>query len=146
MRIEVPDSELMQMADTIYRNFKTAQPLVEEAMAIAYKDVVIANFGDFELDRPTAWAPLSKRYAKKVNRNHATLMVSMKLMGAVKQVDNVVSVSDSDVPYATVHQFGGGNNIPARPYFPFDTNGKATEFTQNYMQAVAKNALNDLIQ
>lgn len=145
MRIEVPDSELLKMATYLYNNFKTAQPLVEESMAIAYKDLVISNFGDFGIDRPTVWAPLSKRYARKVNRSHATLHVSGALMGAVNQKDNVVSVSDASVPYAVVHQFGGGNNIPARPYFPFDENGQPTVFAQQYMQETAQEALNQLI-
>ena len=103
---------------------------VQADMASRYAEVVRGNFGREGVDRPAVWPPLSPAYARKVNRTYATLYVSGALFDAVK-VDAAagrVSASNADVPYATVHQTGGGNNIPPRPYFPILDNGNPTEY------------------
>ena len=118
---------------------------VEIAMAKRFHDMVLANFGIAGVDRPTDWAKLSPAYAQKVKRQIATLQVSGALKSAVHQDGNEVFVMDSEVPYATVHQFGGGNNIPARPYFPIDRDGECMPYTYSQICEAAQDETRRLL-
>lgn len=96
--------------------------------ADAFQSVVLGNMGnEYGIDRPLVWPPLSPDYAKKVGRPYATLVLSGRLRGAIWQRVGTdaatVGISNAQVPYALVHQWGGGNNIPPRPYFPIDWDG-----------------------
>jgi phage gpG-like protein len=97
------------------------------------------NFGPSGIDRPTAWPPLSRNYQKRIKYFGPPLLLGL---GGRRQVlrnsihienvfDNKVTVATGDLPYAAVHQFGGGNNIPARPYFPVigGRNGSEAQLT-----------------
>ena len=146
--LTIEQSELNAMGGKIEKALWMVKSNVLLAMAVAFEEIVLGNFGFLGIDRPDEWPPLSPAYAKKVNRTWATLQVDGTLRAAVK-VDNSnldfgkVSVSNSDVPYATVHQTGGGNNVPARPYFPMDANGVITDYTQNYVREAAIEALRE---
>jgi phage gpG-like protein len=89
---------------------------------------ILSNFGRVGLYRPSVWPPLSPDYARRVRRPYATLLVTGRLRDSIRfEVTGttvVAEVRDEDVPYASVHQYGGGNNIPARPYFPIDRDGE----------------------
>lgn len=123
---------------------EAAKDPVQAAMGEMFLSITRSNIGDFGLDRPLDWPPLSPAYARKVKREHATLYVSGRLENAIKlEVSHEaakVSTSDDSVPYAIVHQFGGGNNIPARPYFPI-LNSEVTPFTQQQIKEAAEAAL-----
>lgn len=133
------------------QRFEAARPAALAAMGSRLHELVLANFGIAGVDRPADWAPLSPDYARKVGRQIATLHVSGALKDAVKvggsEGDSItVSVSDSDVPYATVHQHGGGNNIPARPYFPVDESGEVMPYTAGEVRAAGVAALKEALK
>lgn len=144
------DMDDRMLAESIVAGLHSIRQQVQGAMGEKFFEVVRSNFGVVGVDRPLAWVPLSSEYARKVKRPFATLYVTGALESAVK-FDNssplqaTVSVSDGDVPYATVHQFGGGNNIPARPYFPVTTAGDVTEFTSELCRAAAEEEIRRLL-
>lgn len=120
-----------------------------QAMAERFYEIVANNFGESGEDRPSAWAPLTPRYAKRVGREYATLAVTGRLFDAVKVESDMnsgrVSVSNSDCPYALVHQYGGGNNIPARPYFPIEADGEPTSYAQSVCWEAGAEVIADLL-
>lgn len=140
--LEISNAELEAMGLRVERNINLVKSDVQLAMAVEFQDAVDDNFGFLGIDRPREWPPLSPSYAAKVQRAHATLEVTGELRAAVK-VDNSdfdhskVYASNSDVPYAVVHQYGGGNNIPARPYFPLEPDGTVTEHTAGRVREAA---------
>lgn len=145
VQLEVDETEVSRLATQLEDAVEQARPRVQAAMAEAYYDVVYGNIGDVGVDRPLFWPPLSKHYAEKVNRSHATLFVSGQLLNAIKldtssDEQSTVSVSDQDCPYAVAHQYGyPPKNLPARPYFPFDpSTGETTPFTMMAVQAAAE--------
>lgn len=111
------------------------KPVVQAAMGKEFFRIVRNNLGEGGEDRPFWVEPmLSPAYARKVGRPHATLLETGALRDAVeldatRPEGAVVSVSDNTLPYATVHQYGGGNNIPPRPYFPLDDSGNVMPYT-----------------
>lgn len=127
----------------ILQKAEEAKTPVQAAMGEKFFEIVRGNFGDVGVDRPFAWAPLSPAYAKRMGREHATLYVTGALEGAIKfettEDAATVSVSNDDVPYATRHQYGEPSaNLPARPYFPIETNGTPLSFTEGEVQAAAR--------
>lgn len=84
------------------------------------------SFGASKSNRPSPWPPLSPKYQKRINYyGPPTLQQTGKLMNSI-QIGYVQPTSvtvETQVDYAAVHQFGGGNNIPARPYFPIINSG-----------------------
>jgi len=122
---------------------------VQSAMADAYCGVVLENFGASGVDRPWAWAPLSPSYAKKVGRSYATLVVSGALKNSVKKTDgrecSTVSMSDSDVSYATRHHHGGGN-LPARRVFPIREDGSSTPGVVEAIVGVAQQKVAEVLK
>lgn len=146
MRIVVDEPSLNTMRAAILRRCLAARPAVNEAMANAFYDVVMNNFGPFGLDRPD-WekSTLSPAYAKKVGRPIATLVLTGALKSAVQKGGSegesvTVSVSNSSVPYATVHQLGSAR-MPARPYFPIERNGDVRPYTLDKVVEAAQQAL-----
>ena len=116
---------------------------VHKAMADTYLRLVQGAFGQFGEFRESPWAPLSPKYAKRVKRSYATLYVSGRLFNSIsssadQQAGHVIS---DGVPYNWVHQQGGGNNIPRRPFFPFDRAGNPTPTAIEAVTNAAKKAL-----
>jgi phage gpG-like protein len=137
------DSQDLQ--NQIMAKIMRVRPRLLTAMRDRFYDITIANFGIMGPDRPRPWDFLTPGYAKKVGRPYATLEVSGRLKasimkGGVDGESTTVSVSNSSVPYATIHQRGGGN-IPARPYFPVDKSGKVMRWTQSEVTAAAQDEL-----
>lgn len=130
---------------TIVGTFERIKEPIQAAMAGKFLEITRMNFGSVGYERPTTWDLLTKSYAKKVGRAEATLFVTGTLFGAIKQENSEdcskVSVSDSDVPYATVHQYGG-KNMPARPYFPVE--GSDQQLMPLTRQAVEDAAISEL--
>jgi hypothetical protein len=124
-----------------------ARPVVNAAMGQRFYELVQGNIGVAGVDRPMSWAPLSPAYARKVGRTIATLNLtgdlrSAIMVGGAEGESVTVSVSDSDVPYATIHQTGGVR-MPKRPYFPIDDNGKILPYTASEVVAAASKALGE---
>jgi phage gpG-like protein len=116
---------------------------VQNAMGEKFFEIVRLNFGQWGVDRPIEWAPLSRWYAKQVGRDYATLFLTGKLESSVKFETTPdcarVSVSDADVEYATRHQYGDDSrHLPARPYFPIDNSGDAMPFTREQVEQAAR--------
>lgn len=116
----------------------TVLEAVHEAMGSAFHTIVLQNFGDSGVDRPTAWPALSPRYAKRVKRSHATLVLSGELMRSVKSE----ATSDhahiwSDTEYSAAHQFGEGR-MPERPFFPIQGDSLTDYAEQQIVEAVQR--------
>ena len=150
----IDESELARCESEIAEQIRAAVPVVQAAMAEMYRDIVIGNLGPSGVDRPITWEPLSNRstvgraYIKQVGRSYATLYETGKLASAIR-MDNssveqsTVSVSDEDCEYAVKHQYGfPPQNLPARPYFPFDPQTvETTPYTLDAMRQVAEETL-----
>lgn len=138
----IDQGSLQDAVGGIMRDFEKLKSPVEDAMAEKFFQMVRLNFGNFGIDRPIEWAPLSPAYAKRVGREHATLFLSGSLEAAIKIESNPdvsrVFVTDNDVPYALAHQYGSEKkNLPARPFFPIDQNGVVMPFTLAEVQRSA---------
>lgn len=147
MQIEahISDADAERFSQEVVAQLNGIRPAVQEAMADAYYDIVTRNIGDTGVARPLAWPALSPAYAKRVGRQHATLLVQGTLLFAIKldkssREEAVVSVSDADCPYAVAHQYGyPPRNLPPRPYFPFDPyTGETTPYALAEVQAAAE--------
>lgn len=147
INLDITNSELNAMAADVKRRVEEVRPGVQAKMAVAFQEMVFANFGPTGSYRPNEWPPLSPAYAKKVGRTYATLYVSGRLMNGVlldasNSPDSMrVVAEDSNVPYATVHQYGGGNNIPRRGYFPMTADDEPTVEAQAVVLEAARAAL-----
>lgn len=144
MRVQfnVSPGEDTRFADFLHDMIAEQRPAVNEAMGRRFYEMVQGNFGVAGVDRPMAWAPLSPAYAKKVGREIATLdltgaLRSAVMIGGFEGESVTVSVSDSDVPYATVHQ-NGSWRMPKRPYFPIDDTGKVLPYTESQVVEAAQ--------
>jgi len=139
----VVEADLLALGVGITASIEAVRPKVNEAMGQRFYELVQGNFGIAGVDRPMAWAPLSPAYAKSVGRQIATLDLTGALRSAIMVGGNMgqgitVSVSNSSVPYATIHQTGG-LRMPARPYFPIDENGEVLPYTvSQIVEVVAK--------
>lgn len=129
-----------EITEQILAIAKSVTPAVESSMAERFKEMTLSNFGIAGADRPLDWPRLSPRYARKVGREIATLVVSGRLKGAIHTEGNVVSVSNAQVPYAVIHQTGG-KNMPARPYFPIRKDGTCMPYTLSEVTASAQKEL-----
>lgn len=88
-------------------------------------------FGAGRPNRPDYWPALSPNYQKRIGYFGPPTLIRTGFLKESIQIGYVQPTSvtvESEVPYAAVHQFGGGNNIPARPYFPVQTNGASGEY------------------
>jgi len=144
--VNVVGGSLQAMDDAIFLKGQELALAAQAAMGRTFYGVVMNNFGEAGEDRPHDWEMLSDAYSRKVGRPHATLYVSGALKEAVdKDLERpqgaLVSADDNDIPYALVHQWGGGNNIPARPYFPVLPSGEVTGYTEAKCVEAAREAV-----
>ncbi len=152
IRLEPNSQDLLDMGAEVERHFESIKLEVQAAMAAAFYEIVMGNFGTIGTDRPWDWSPLSPAYARKVGRSYATLHVTGALQASVKQDATSpdaasVSMSDADVPYATAHHYGvPGRNLPARRVFPLDLAGHVTQFSSDYVVDAAKTKLREVQQ
>ena len=152
MTATISSSAFEAFASDLIARFESVKQPVQAEMAHTFWDIVQSNLGEFGIDRPHTWPPLSNRssvgraYIRKVGRTFATLLETGALSQAIKwdgtQSDKAtVSVSDSDCPYATRHQFGAPEHaLPERPYFPI-VGDEVLPFT---MDQVLESAANEL--
>lgn len=151
LEVDITEQQLYDFTTGFVRRMEDIEQPVTAAMGEKFFEVVRMNFGDFGVDRPIAWAPLSPKYAKRVGREHSTLFVSGRLAGAVKFSSNAggstVSISSSDVPYALAQQYGyAESNLPARPYFPIDASGNILPYTEQLVIDAATAELERLVK
>lgn len=142
--------DILEMNGELDRYFNSIKVEVQGAMADAFYEVVMGNFGTLGFDRPWDWAPLSPAYARKVGRSYATLFVTGALKDSVKH-ESVnpdaasVWVSDGDVPYATAHHYGvASKNLPARRVFPVDLAGHVTQLTLDWVTDALREKLREV--
>jgi phage gpG-like protein len=122
------------------------------AIAREFVSITKRNFGVMGVDRPRVWPPLSKNYQKRIRYfGPPTLVRSGVLMNSIHigYISNTSASVETDINYASVHQFGGGNNIPARPYFPVQQwavpdEFKLTPYAEAQLRAVAEREMKRL--
>lgn len=108
------------------------------------------NFGVSGQYRSQGWRPLTKKYQKRIRYyGPPKLVLKGNLRSSIRlSVTTSEATVYSDSPYAAVHQFGGGNNIPARPYFPVigsDGNYRLTKRAEFEIQNALQAELNRII-
>lgn len=95
--------------------------------------------------RPATWAALKQATLarkKRLGQSSKPLIAE----GALARSPRIVAVTDknvtvgSDRPYAGYQQLGTAR-VPARPFFPFDENGKPTATARRRMLGAARRAL-----
>jgi phage gpG-like protein len=118
---------------------------VQLAGAGAFRELVLNNFGHehHPNDRPVQWKDLSSKYAKRKHGGDVdpTLVLTGLLKNSV-QIESRREFAEvySDVDYATAHQ-EGGEHLPARPFFPMDAGGNATQFAEEHMMRAMESEL-----
>lgn len=153
-KLTISDAQLNRMGREVRAKCVEAKRSVQAKMALTYQDCVLRNFGPTgEFRLWTGWHPLSAAYAKKVGRDYATLEVSGRLKSAVllDSSDSPRSMrvvaENSNVPYATAHQYGnprgnrGHPGLPAREYFPMYEDGTPTRQVQDLVEEAAREEL-----
>src|SRR5574343_197752 len=108
--INIGEDSLTPHLDDLAKAISSGEGLANPLIAGADELVRITkeNMGDSGIDRPHEWEKLSKRYAKRLKRPHATLVLDGTLRDSVKRDDpsgNSIQVG-SDVVYASAHQYG----------------------------------------
>jgi phage gpG-like protein len=101
--------------------------------------------------RPSPWAPRKPTYIVKVNKktkkktkkldDHPLLIKSGVLwqsIDAKEQWPRNMVVVGTDKKYASYHQTGT-KNMPARPFFPVDREGKLTPRAKRKIDAIVEN-------
>lgn len=149
--LTIPDGELNRVAQELQRKVELVRSDVQLAMAVAFEDTVLNNFGPVGEDRPFDWLPLSPAYAKKVGRTYATLHVTGAMKAAVKidsQMESAdVILSDADVAYATPHHrlSAAPPGLPTRRVFPIDEANEVTPMTLAKVINAADEALRRML-
>jgi phage gpG-like protein len=140
------------LVDLLAAEFQAAKVAGQAAMAEKFFEITRENFGNDGIDRPIEWPALSPKYAKRVGREHATLFVSGELEASLTwQSTPEYAEVFTDSEYAEVHQFGGGNHIPARPFMPLKNasaveDAELTDFAAEQVIKAAENAINERLK
>ena len=118
-------------------------------MGREFYKITMGTFGASGTNRASDWPPLTKRYQKRINYfGPPKLVLKGNLRSSIRvTVDNDrYAEIGTHIPYAGVHQFGGGNNIPARPYFPIVSGGVRKQLTPYAKTQIANAVSRELIQ
>jgi len=114
---------------------------IHRAMANRYLQIVQNAIGEDGFGRPAPWAPLSPRYARRVNPPVPTLYRSGRMYRGIRILEvnsDHATVVSSGTPYSAVHQWGNpAKNLPARQFFPIQPNGEPTQRAVQEMTRVA---------
>lgn len=148
MRIRLTQDSLTPGLRQILGSLPQAKRRILKRVGERFAEAAKENIGHSGPDRPTRWKSLSSKYAKRVKRPYATLKVSGALQDSIHSQtpteSSVTVVADSD--YAAVHQLGGGNNIPERPYFPVTASGQLTAKAEAELTAIVESEISRLLQ
>lgn len=123
---------------------------VLRGMAKEFWNIARGNFGVNKANRPTPWPPLAPSYIKKLKAKSfgtplvPTLLRSGSLLNSIRMTADQHSATVwTDNPHAATHQFGDSSrNIPARPFFPVDSNGNLTQYADTMLFLAAATELN----
>lgn len=126
------------------RKLQDPKPALK-AMGTVIVSLAIRAFTDPSL-RPSAWAPLSQRTLQQRQRDKrgSKPLLRTGLLGRSPRVTRVTKSSvhtGSDRKYAGFQQFGTSNGVPARPFFPFDEQGRPTAKARTLMLSAADKTL-----
>ncbi len=118
------------------------------AAAKEFQRITLANMGASGEARPTPWTKLTKHWAARKHTDRTPTLVYkgnlQKSIVAVSNPDGSATVG-SELPYAAVHQDGGGNSIPARRYFPV-LGGQLTPYAEGKITTVITTSLDKLLK
>jgi len=133
---------------------------VQQRMSEVMHTIILDNFGSTGLMRPWDWQALSPKYAKKVGRAFATLVVTGALRETVRRDDSkheaseVVMSNTGLVPYALAHHHGnpgnfgwtqpGSGELPARRVFPLDEADQVLPEANEIVSQAAEKAIKEL--
>lgn len=117
---------------------------VLDAMGTELVGIAKRSFNDSGL-RVAPWPPKKKPNGQPLLKLTGNLWHSLRVVAADARS---VSVG-SDRPYAAIHQLGGTIRrrsrkrswtieMPARPFFPFDSNGNLAPFAARKLESVAR--------
>lgn len=103
------------------------------AVGDEFRAMAQEQFGADRPNRPAPWAPLSKRYQKRIKYSGPPKLIlsgHLNQSMTVNATDQVVFVSANE-GYAEAQQFGRPEvNLPARPFFPV-VNGQLTDYAKD---------------
>lgn len=112
------------------------------------ESVTKQNFGETGLARPSDWKLLSAKYAKRVDRPFATLVLTTGNFAKgpfgtlkksfLKQSNSNTATLTNLSRYADAQMFGvEENNLPPRQVYPINQDGSLTDFEQTRLAAIA---------
>ena len=118
-----------------------------KAMGKEFVMVSLETFGASGVNRPSPWAPLSKRYQRQIRYfGPPKLILDGSLVGSIRQVSasaesTLVKVgSGKSESYAMAHQWGVGK-LPARPYLPINPDRSLTDLGRKRLEDAGHKAL-----
>lgn len=122
---------LQEVGDLLTRmqeRVTTLQPVLE-VYAQDLKTLVDDSFDQSRAPDGTGWEPLKPATVRKRRRGSSKPLVDTgQLRNSITSVALNASLRvGTNVPYAGVHQFGGGRGIPARPFLPISSTGDFVE-------------------
>jgi phage gpG-like protein len=151
MRLQISKRDLLT-PDLLARLARAKNPKPAlQAMGLTVVSLAQRAFTSPSL-RPQAWAPLKPATLKrKAAKGYGTKPLIAE--GVLAQSPRIVTVTDRTVTVgsdrrvgshslAAIHQLGSTDGrIPARPFFPFDKNGRPTDRAKRNILAAARRAL-----
>ena len=116
-------------------------------MAREFYEITASNIGTIGAARPSEWPPLSPRYAKRVGRSHATMLLTGEMFRSIRvsATQDAGQISTTN-PYAAAHQYGEAPQ-PLRPFMPMtgtQGNERLTPYAEKRLIDVAQAELRKL--
>ena len=152
MNVEVSIDDLA-IDDSVRDRIDEIKIPVQQAMAEVFEVMVKLNLGEEKGEfRPAEWSPLSAKYAKRVKRPYATLVLTHELENSVRSfaTDEAGFVVSEGCDYAAAHQYGDeSRHLPARPFFPMTGQRGDEEITPQAYEEVRQAAeikINELLK
>lgn len=145
MNFEVTVESNETISDELLSSLKIAG---QDAMAIAFSDITLQNFGDDGLARPTEWADLTEGYAEEYHEGDRT--PTLVLTGDLRSSIDVelgnpeYSACYTDNEYAVAQQFGIPGTLTARPFMPVvgtEEDFELTDFAKDACIEAAEKAI-----
>jgi phage gpG-like protein len=156
MVIELDMQSLAGIEEAVNLAYEKARVPVQDAAATEIATIVMSSFGMDGPGRQFEWDGLEPKYAKRVGRNYPTLYLNeteaRKLGKESGKLKNATIINTGEIEsayvvnrceYATAHQ-SGTQHIPARPFFPMDSQGIMPPAALERVINAAQNALDKL--
>ena len=143
--LNISDLDFENIISEQLMNVKTS---VQGAMAGRFLELTRENFGQSGTNRPIGWENLrSKKYAKRVGRDYATLFLSGELFDSLKietsSPDHAAVWTENE--YANTHQWGDeSRNIANRPFMPLYGNAFSSDISNEAKQHLIEAAQSEL--